>query len=74
MHIIWFSAGLVHALATEGTRSGLANPVSTPRYSTNGLSTMAASALSYGLGKIPSEHLESWQMWVQSRSSLCVSG
>ncbi|KAI1339769.1 MFS general substrate transporter [Xylariaceae sp. FL0016] len=31
-------------------------------YSTNGLATIAASALSYGLGHIPSEHLESWQI------------
>lgn len=33
-------------------------------YSTNGLATIAASALSYGLGHIPSQHLESWQMYV----------
>lgn len=33
-------------------------------YSTNGLATIAASALSYGLGHIPSERLESWQMCV----------
>ncbi|RYP19312.1 hypothetical protein DL766_008483 [Monosporascus sp. MC13-8B] len=31
-------------------------------YSTNGLATVAASALSYGLGHIPSERLESWQI------------
>lgn len=31
-------------------------------YSTNGLATIAASALSYGLGKIPSSVLESWQI------------
>lgn len=31
-------------------------------YSTNGLATIAASALSYGLGHIPSSSLESWQM------------
>ena len=31
-------------------------------YSTNGLATIAASALSYGLGHIPSDRLESWQM------------
>lgn len=31
-------------------------------YSTNGLATVAASALSYGLGHIPSSRLESWQM------------
>ncbi|KAK8059166.1 hypothetical protein PG996_009096 [Apiospora saccharicola] len=31
-------------------------------YGTNGLSTMAASALSYGLGKIQSDKLESWQI------------
>ncbi|KAK5170284.1 uncharacterized protein LTR77_004871 [Saxophila tyrrhenica] len=31
-------------------------------YSTNGLATIAASALSYGLGHIPSETLESWQI------------
>lgn len=31
-------------------------------YSTNGLATMAASALSYGLGHIPSEVLKPWQM------------
>jgi len=31
-------------------------------YSTNGLATMVASGLSYGLGHIPSSVLESWQM------------
>ncbi|KAK8029297.1 hypothetical protein PG991_006353 [Apiospora marii] len=31
-------------------------------YGTNGLSTMAASALSYGLGMIKSDRLESWQI------------
>jgi MFS family permease len=31
-------------------------------YSTNGLATIAASALSYGLGHIPSSTLQSWQM------------
>lgn len=31
-------------------------------YSTNGLATIAASALSYGLGHIPSKVLESWQI------------
>lgn len=31
-------------------------------YSTNGLATIVASALSYGLGHIPSDVLESWQM------------
>lgn len=31
-------------------------------YSTNGLATMVASALSYGLGHINSDVLESWQM------------
>ena len=31
-------------------------------YGTNGLATIAASALSYGLGHIPSETLKSWQM------------
>jgi Major Facilitator Superfamily len=31
-------------------------------YSTNGWATIAASALSYGLGHIPSSTLESWQM------------
>ena len=31
-------------------------------YSTNGLATIAASALSYGLGHIPSNVLESWQI------------
>ncbi|KAK8050904.1 hypothetical protein PG993_002289 [Apiospora rasikravindrae] len=31
-------------------------------YGTNGISTMAASALSYGLGKIQSDRLESWQI------------
>ena len=31
-------------------------------YSTNGLATIAASALSYGLGHIPSDSLESWQI------------
>jgi MFS family permease len=31
-------------------------------YGTNGLATIAASALSYGLGHIPSEQLRSWQM------------
>jgi MFS family permease len=31
-------------------------------YSTNGLATIAASALSYGLGHIPSDDLESWQI------------
>ncbi|KAI0023363.1 MFS general substrate transporter [Xylariomycetidae sp. FL0641] len=31
-------------------------------YSTNGLATIAAAALSYGLGHIPSERLESWQI------------
>jgi len=31
-------------------------------YSTNGLATIAASALSYGLGQIHSETLKSWQM------------
>lgn len=35
-------------------------------YSTNGLATIAASALSYGLGHIPSAALESWQMYVVS--------
>lgn len=33
-------------------------------YSTNGLATIAASALSYGLGHIKSGVLESWQMCV----------
>jgi len=33
-------------------------------YGTNGLATMVASALSYGLGHIPSSVLESWQMCV----------
>lgn len=31
-------------------------------YGTNGLATMVAAALSYGLGHIPSETLKSWQM------------
>lgn len=31
-------------------------------YGMNGLATIAASALSYGLGHIPSSTLESWQM------------
>lgn len=31
-------------------------------YCTNGLSTIAASALSYGLGHIPSDRLHPWQM------------
>lgn len=31
-------------------------------YSTNGVATMLAAALSYGLGRIPSAHLESWQI------------
>ena len=31
-------------------------------YGTNGLATIAASALSYGLGHIPSDTLRSWQM------------
>ena len=31
-------------------------------YSTNGIATIAASALSYGLGHIPSETLHSWQI------------
>lgn len=31
-------------------------------YSTNGLATIAASALSYGLGRIPSDLLYPWQM------------
>lgn len=31
-------------------------------YSTNGLATIAASLLSYGLGHIPSEVLYPWQM------------
>jgi MFS family permease len=31
-------------------------------YSTNGIGTIAASALSYGLGHIPSDTLKSWQM------------
>ncbi|CAJ2509557.1 Uu.00g145830.m01.CDS01 [Anthostomella pinea] len=31
-------------------------------YSTNGLATIVASALSYGLGHIPSDRLESWQI------------
>lgn len=31
-------------------------------YSTNGAATIVASALSYGLGHIPSETLKSWQM------------
>jgi MFS family permease len=31
-------------------------------YGTNGVATIAASALSYGLGHIPSEHIHSWQM------------
>jgi MFS family permease len=31
-------------------------------YGTNGLATMVASALSYGLGHIPSPSLESWQI------------
>lgn len=35
-------------------------------YSTNGAATIAASALSYGLGHIPSEHLRSWQMLVHT--------
>lgn len=31
-------------------------------YGTNGMATIAASALSYGLGHIPSDHMESWQI------------
>jgi MFS family permease len=31
-------------------------------YGTNGLATIVASALSYGLGRIPSETLKSWRM------------
>lgn len=31
-------------------------------YSTNGIATMVAAALSYGLGHIPSDALESWQI------------
>ena len=37
-------------------------------YSTNGLATMAASALSYGLGHIPSSVLRPWQMLVSNPS------
>ena len=33
-------------------------------YGTNGLATIFASAVSYGLGHIPSETLRSWQMYV----------
>lgn len=33
-------------------------------YGTNGVSTIAASALSYGLGHLPSEVLKPWQMCV----------
>jgi len=31
-------------------------------YGTNGAATIFASAVSFGLGHIPSEHLKSWQM------------
>ncbi|KAI7544171.1 MFS general substrate transporter [Hortaea werneckii] len=31
-------------------------------YSTNGIATIVASALSYGLGHIPETHLQSWQI------------
>lgn len=31
-------------------------------YGTNGVATIIGSALSYGLGHIPSEHIRSWQM------------
>lgn len=34
-------------------------------YGTNGIATMVASALSFGLGHIPSETLHSWQMYVR---------
>lgn len=37
-------------------------------YSTNGLATMAASALSYGLGRIPSNVLYPWQTLVNPYS------
>lgn len=33
-------------------------------YGTNGLATIVASAVSYGLGHIPSEHFHSWRMYV----------
>lgn len=33
-------------------------------YGTNGLATIVASGLSYGLGHIPSDALKSWQMYV----------
>ncbi|KAI1907631.1 hypothetical protein LOZ65_006753 [Ophidiomyces ophidiicola] len=39
-------------------------------YGTNGLATIVASSLSYGLGHIPSETLKSWQMSVPP--SLCL--
>ncbi|KAK6580234.1 hypothetical protein PZA11_007256 [Diplocarpon coronariae] len=39
-------------------------------YGTNGLATIVASALSYGLGHIPSEALKSWQMCVHSNPLL----
>jgi MFS family permease len=32
-------------------------------YGTNGAATIFASAVSFGLGHIPSEHLKSWQMY-----------
>lgn len=39
-------------------------------YGTNGAATIVASALSYGLGHIPSETLKSWQMYDYSRTIL----
>jgi MFS family permease len=35
-------------------------------YGMNGMATIVASALSYGLGHIPSNALYSWQMYVRS--------
>lgn len=42
-------------------------------YSTNGLATIIASALSYGLGHIPSNSLESWQMYAKDYGPRCRS-
>ncbi|KAK2624702.1 hypothetical protein QTJ16_005895 [Diplocarpon rosae] len=39
-------------------------------YGTNGLATIVASALSFGLGHIPSETLKSWQMYAHSEPIL----
>lgn len=41
-------------------------------YGTNGIATIFASALSYGLGHIPSGDFHSWRMYVSSHTASSV--